>query len=191
MTDPAARPALQLVPVLRLLSDWGVRWVLTGSTVLACYGARLIPNDLDVAPDLAADNLRRLAGALRDLDAVPAFVPDWPSGPGLAECRAWRAEPATEQNLDHLYVTRLGMVDVPPRLCGSYDELVGESTRLDIGGVPVLVCALAEVLTRLRGRTRAKDLARAPCYESLSRRVAAEPEGLSWLIDRLGGTPAG
>lgn len=61
-----------------------MRWVLTGSTVLAIYGARLVPNDLDVTPALEPDNLQRLAGALPDIDTVPAFVPDWPQAPSLA-----------------------------------------------------------------------------------------------------------
>jgi hypothetical protein len=53
-------------------------------------------------------------------------------------------------------VTRLGMIDVPPRLCGTYAELVGQAARVDIGGVPVQVSALTEVLSRLQGRTRRK-----------------------------------
>ena len=187
MVDPTARPTLQLVPTLRLLADWGVSWVLTGSTVLAIYGARLLPNDLDVTPALAPDNLQRLAGALQNIDAVPAFVPDWPQGLSLAQCRAWSPRPATEQNLDHLFVTRLGMVDVPPRLCGTYDELVEQAGRVDIGGVPVQVCALTEVLSRLQGRTRAKDLRRADIYQEMNRRAAHRPApvGVPWLIDRL------
>jgi hypothetical protein len=82
--DPTARPTPQIVPTIQLLADWGVRWGLTGSTVLAIYGARLVPNDLDVTPALEPDNLHRLAGALQDIDAVPAFVPDWPQGLSLA-----------------------------------------------------------------------------------------------------------
>jgi hypothetical protein len=94
-------------------------------------------------------------------------------------------QPATEQNLDHLLVTRLGMVDLPPRLCGTYDELVGRTTPVEIGGVPVRVCALVEVLGRLQGRTRAKDVARARRYRELRGATVAEPAGLPWLIGQL------
>lgn len=190
MTDPTARPRLQLVPVVRLLADHRVEWVLTGSTVLALYGGRLVPNDLDVTPALTPDNLRRLTGALQDLDAIPAFVPEWPAGPSLADCRAWTPQPATEQNLDHLFVTRLGMVDIPPRLCGSYDPLIARASQVEIGGVPVPVCQLDEVLSRLEGRTRRKDRERAAIYEQLRSRppAAPDPAGLRRLIDQL---PAG
>lgn len=187
MSDPTARPRLQLIPVVRLLAERGVDWVLTGSTVLALYGGRLVPNDLDVTPSLAPDNLQRLAGVLRDIDAVPAFLPDWAAGLTLAQCVAWTPQPATEQQLDHLFVTRLGMVDVPPRLCGRYDTLTERATRVDIGGVPVQVCQLDEVLTRLHGRTRPKDRQRAAIYEQLRQRppAAPDPAGLRWLTEQL------
>lgn len=173
--------------MVRLLADREVDWVLTGSAVLALYGGQLVPNDLDVTPSLAPDNLRRLAAALRDLDAVPAFLPDWPDGLSLAQCRSWTPQPATEQHLDHLFVTRLGMADVPPRLCGSYDVLIERATRVDVGRVPVQVCHLDEVLTRLDGRTRPKDRQRAAVYQQLRRHppAAPDPAGVRWLIEQL------
>ena len=39
-----------MVPLIRLLHDRDVDWVLSGSAVLALYGADLRPNDLDVVP---------------------------------------------------------------------------------------------------------------------------------------------
>lgn len=74
------------------------------------------------------------------------------------EVRWVRPEPTTERHLDRLFVTRLGMVDVPPRLCGTYDELIGEATTVEVAGVPVRVCDPDQVLVRLQGRTWTKDL---------------------------------
>ncbi|HEX6497983.1 MAG TPA: hypothetical protein VF054_03015 [Micromonosporaceae bacterium] len=189
MLDPTARPQVRLVPLVRFLAEREIEWVLTGSTVLALHGGRLVPNDLDVAPRLDGDNLQRLAEALDDLDAVPAFVPEWGDMSGPEECRSWTPRPATEQNLDHMYVTRLGMVDVVPRICGRYDELVEHATTVDIAGVPVAVCALSAVLDRLRGRGRAKDVQRAAIYADLEQRSTAgpTPDALGWLLDQLPG----
>jgi hypothetical protein len=187
MTDPTARPTLQLLPIVQLLQDSGVNWVLTGSTVLAIYGAKLIPNDLDVTPDLHPDNLQRLAAVLRDIDAIPAFTPQWPAGPSITECAAWTPHPATEQNLDHLFVTSLGMLDVPPRICGTYDGLIKDAARVDVGGIPIAVCALSEVLTRLHGRTRTKDHQRAGIYHQLASCPTDQlaPVGVPWLLSEL------
>jgi hypothetical protein len=174
--DPQARPALQVGAVVRLLAEHRVEWVLTGSAVLVLYGAALTPGDLDVTPALGSENLDRLAAALTDLRAVPAYVPGWAPGPSLAQCRAWRPEPATEQHLDHLFVTRLGMVDVPPRLCGTYDELLPGARTVRIAGVRVDVCDPEEVLRRLDGRHRAKDESRRGTYARVRALVAAGGE---------------
>lgn len=155
-----------------LLAEHNVRWVLTGSAVLAVYGADLVPNDLDVTPALGPDNLQCLADALSEVNAIPAYVPDWARRPTLEQCRAWHPSPATEANLDHLFVTSLGMLDVPPRVCGTYDELIGQATVVDIAGVPVPVCDPSEVLSRLAGRTRPKDLQRADTYQKMLSHLA-------------------
>lgn len=173
--------------MVHLLHEYGVRWVLTGSAVLAAYGADLTPNDLDVTPDLDPGNLDRLADALRSVEAIPAHVPEWSNGTTVEQCRSWQAWPATEQNLDHLFVTRLGMLDVPPRLCGSYTELIPEATTVYMAGLPVRVCDPSEVLSRLEGRTRAKDIERAKVYD-VFRSVPLEdrrPTGVDRLLERL------
>lgn len=170
-----------------LLAKYEVRWVLTGSAVLAIYGADLVPNDLDVTPALDPDNLQRLAGALSEVNAVPAHVPGWPPGLTLDQCRGWHPYPASEANLDHLFVTSLGMLDVPPRVCGTYEQLIPQSVTVDIAGVPVSVCDPREVLARLDGRTRPKDLQRAAIYQQLlSRGDSWEPVGVARLLNELG-----
>jgi hypothetical protein len=187
MLDPASRPRVQLVPAVEVLARYQVTWVLTGSMVAAIYGAELVPNDLDVTPSLDAGNLDRLANALQDLQALPAFIDGWTEGPSRRECEQWRPLPASEENLDHLFVTRLGMVDVPPRLCGTYDELAPACATIHIGSVPVQVCDPDEVLTRLAGRTRPKDLVRAAAYDQLRQQPAADrrPIGVARLMEQL------
>lgn len=181
--DPEARPPLRPRAIVASLAKARVEWVLTGSVVLVAYGAELVPGDLDVTPALDEPNLARLGEILRDLGARPAYVPDWAPGPDLDRCAAWSPDPATVERLDHLFVTPLGMLDVVPRLCGTYDELRGEATLMPLGGVPVAVCHPGEVLARLTGRTRDKDLRRAAAYATVRARLARGdvPPGLERL----------
>lgn len=72
MTDPPAWPAARSALMVRELDRRQVRWVMSGSTVAAIYGAALVPNDLDVVPAPDEEDLQRLAGLLDALDAVPA-----------------------------------------------------------------------------------------------------------------------
>ncbi|MFD0200345.1 MULTISPECIES: hypothetical protein [Saccharothrix] len=174
MSDPRDRPPLRLAELLR---DRDVDWVLSGSTVLTLYGADLRPNDLDVVPDLAPDNLDRLAGLLAELGAVPAFFPDWEPGLTLEQCRAWTPRPATPANLDHLFVTRLGMLDVPPEITGTYTRLRAGATEFELAGVPVWVCDPREVLDRIPDPPRRKDHERAAAYAAVRARLGSAGGG--------------
>ncbi|MGY0236796.1 hypothetical protein [Longispora urticae] len=185
MLDPTARPPLSLGPMVRLLADHGVNWVLTGSTVLALHGADLVPADLDVTPATDQDNLDRLAGALAAAGAVPAYTPGWRDDFTLDTCRAWRPEPASEERLEYLYVTRHGMLDVPFRMCGEYGELARGAETVDVAGVPVEVCALSEVLDRVTVLTSPKHRGRAGVYAGLRDRAGSAREGVGRLLDLL------
>lgn len=166
MREPTERPAPQLGAVIEHLAAHDVRWVLTGSFVLAACGAAIAPNDVDVTPALDPENLERLALSLQAIDAIPAHFPGSPTTLSIAECRAWSATP-TEAGMDHLFVTSLGMVDVVPRLCGLYDDLIATAVTAEIGGVRVTVCDPMIVLRLTEGRTRAKDTERATAYAAL------------------------
>lgn len=183
MGNPLARPPLQLSAMLRALRDHDVDWVLSGSMVMAVYGADVTPNDLDVVPSPEPGNLRRLAGLLEDLEAVPAHDPSWKKGLSLRQCRDWSPEPPTLERFDHLFVTRLGMLDVPPRLTGTYAELRSGATLLELAGVPVWVCAPEEVLRRIPDPPRAKDLERADTYSAVRERLRTDrrPHGVANL----------
>lgn len=167
--------------LLRELDHGGVDWVLSGSTVLAIYGADLVPNDLDVVPSLEPSNLRRLAGVLAAVDAVPAHFPDWQDGLSLVQCREWTPEPPTSDRLDHLFVTRFGLLDIPPTITGSYESLRPGAMSTNLAGVPVLVCDPDEVLRRLPQQPRGKDRRRAATYAAVRARLPHDrfPHGLS------------
>lgn len=165
--DPAARPALRLGQILWWLARYRVEYIIAGSVVLAHYGAAIAPNDLDVVPNREAENLKRLGDALAALGAVPAYVPDWKPGPTHEECEHWSAEPSSAENLDHLFVTTVGLVDVVPRLAGTFEELSGRACTVSLSGHRVLMCDPLDVLRRIEARNRAKDAARAHVYAQL------------------------
>ncbi|HEU5005426.1 MAG TPA: hypothetical protein VFT67_00560 [Jatrophihabitantaceae bacterium] len=110
---------------------------------------------------------------LEELQAVPAFVPPPYKGPTLEQCRAWRPDPPTASQLDHLFVTTLGMLDIPPVLTGSYEDLMATAWTVQIAGIQVSICDPRHVLDRLPAKPRAKDIARARTYADLRRRIAA------------------
>ncbi len=167
--------------LLETLREHEIDWVMSGSTVLAVYGVDLEPNDLDVVPSPDPANLRRLADLLLELEAVPAHDPSWRSGLTVEQCRAWRPEPLTLEQLDHLFVTRLGMVDVPPKLTGTYARLKEGASSLGLAGAPVWVCDPHEVLDRVPDPPRPKDLARREAYAALRARLERDrtPLGLA------------
>ncbi|GAB1693536.1 hypothetical protein [Krasilnikovia sp. M28-CT-15] len=182
MLDPSTRPALSLLPLVHLLDAHNVAWVMTGSTVLALYGADIVPADLDVTPSLDSANLARLAEALRDADAIPAFTAGWRDDFTVETCRAWRPEPPTEEQLEWLYVTRHGMLDVPMRMCGTYDDLLPTATQVAIGGVMTTVCDPRRVLERVMRLTSPKHRARATLYQALGSSLGQAPAATERLL---------
>lgn len=190
MLDPLARPKAQIPLLIQELDRYRVRWVMSGSTVAAVFGAELVPNDLDVVPALDIDNLCRLASLLGALQAVPACFP--PPSPGLTleQYLAWRPDPPTAKHLDHLFVTSLGMLDIPPTLTGSYDELMTDARVITMAGVQVWICDPGQMLDRLPAKARTKNMARAATYTALRERLRRDPHpdpravaALSGLVD--------
>ena len=180
---PLDRPSLELERMLHALRLHEIRWIMTGSTVLAAYSTELRPNDLDVTPALDAQNLRRVAALLTELEALPIHNPDWEKNLTIEECYAWKPEPASEEQLDHLFVTRLGLLDIVPRLCGTYEELLPKATPVDAFGEELLLCDPDEVLNRMPPR-RKKDQRRAAQLREVRERIATGLGPIS--LSRLG-----
>ncbi len=150
-------PPLDVGALVRELDAAGVHWVLDGSVVLVAAGVELSPGDLDVVPDLGEENLQRLAAVLEHLDAFPECVPGWEYSLTIDEIRRWRPNPAIEANLNHRFVTERGILDIVPRLTGTYRELLVGSWKTRIEGREVVVADVRPVLERLRRSKRDKD----------------------------------
>lgn len=162
---PHDRPPLDAPALVAALDRHEVRWVLAGSLVLSLHGARLTPNDLDVVPDLAEENLTRVAACLGELGAVKAYLDGWGGVRGTLEaCRAWSPDPATVENLDWLFVTPHGMLDIVVELAEPYETLMQEAELHEMDGVRFHACHPARVLAALEKRDRKKDRERAGEY---------------------------
>ncbi len=169
--------------MLVALRSHEIRWIMTGSTVLAAYSSEMHPNDLDVTPSLEAENLRRVAALLVELEALPIHNPAWEDSLTVEQCHAWQPEPANEEQLDHLFVTRLGMLDIVPRLCGTYEELIAEAVHVEAFGEELLICDPSEVLRRMPAQPRKKDQRRAAQLQDVREHIGKRlgPIGLSRL----------
>lgn len=106
--DSAGGDTWQLLGELR---RHGVAFVLFGSGGARAHGAALPVGDIDICPDPEPRNLERLAECLDDLGARPRVIEGFTS---MDEATAWRSRPASLDNLDHLYETPLGPLDVVP-----------------------------------------------------------------------------
>jgi hypothetical protein len=156
--------------IVRALDAAGVRYVLTGSVAAAVHGVPVEPRDFDIAPDLAAGNLARLAGLLARWAAKPIHDPGWPDSLSPEECERWLPHPPTPGQLDHLLTTPLGLFDVVPWRSGWYLDLVCQALERDIEGIPVRVAHPDDLIATLK-MDREKHQSRRPLLEEARRRI--------------------
>jgi hypothetical protein len=163
--DPRTAP--NLAAIFAVLARHAVRFVLFGSGGAAAYGANVTPGDLDICPDPAPENLRRLADALVELAARPRVIPGWTT---TEERAAWRPIPATLERLDHLYETAFGDFDVVPCPFGpkraedrfTYADLVARAVTLDAFGAEITVADVDDLIASKMSRQRVKDVRAYP-----------------------------
>jgi hypothetical protein len=154
MPDP--RPAFEPEAILAALEGHGVRYVLIGGIAAVMRGARVVTEDIDVTPARDDDNLKRLAEALRELDAHIRV--DEPSSSPiplpfdsrlLATVDIW--------NL----TTRFGKLDLVLRPGGferGFDDLSPGATRERVGEtLEVVVASVDQLIVSKEAAGRAKD----------------------------------
>jgi hypothetical protein len=171
---PVERRPPDLPVLFRILAEYRVAYVVTGSTAALLHGVELTPGDLDITPALDAPNLMRLAAALEAIDARPD--PDGPFGswrtgpdgerrwvereprPGERETRlSWRADPADPSSFDELLESRFGALDLVPEVSGRYEDLVRRADLVHAFDQDILAASIADQLATLTVARRAKD----------------------------------
>lgn len=130
-----------------------VRYVMIGAMAARLQGFPRVTADADITPAKDAENLRRLAEALRDLDArvytesVPEGLPFDCSPSMLARADLW--------NL----VTSAGRLDVAftPSGTEGYADLMDDALSFDVFGVRLHVASLADIIRSKEAADRPQD----------------------------------
>lgn len=175
---PSARPSPQSEPpplnvkrIVSTLDTHGVQYLLIGGLGATLYGAERVTQDIDLLPRTAAENLSRLAAALRGLGAflrvgglsddeardLPVVI----DGQSLAatEVTTWR--------------TDAGDVDVLATIRGEhgerrkYEDLTERASETIVTGVTVRVASLQDIVESKRFAGRDKDHEALPELERL------------------------
>jgi hypothetical protein len=161
-------PPIDPVAVLAALARHGVRFVLIGGVAANVHGYPLPTEDVDIAPETSAANLRRLAAALREMNArirvagEPDGVPFTIDETTLAGNVAWTL------------TTALGDLDVvtEPHGTSGYAELRRDAVEIPLGDeLRVLVASLPDIIRSKEAAGRPKDLAALPALRATLERL--------------------
>lgn len=151
--------------LLEVLHRHDVSFVLIGGLAAVARGSPLPTTDVDVTPDRSAENLDRLAAALRELEArIRTAEPEGVMVPIDAEFLA--AQPRM-LNL----VTSAGDLDItftPAGFEDGYSGLIGESDRIElVAGTTTQVAGLAAIIRSKEAADREKDRRALPYLRAL------------------------
>ena len=136
-----------------VLGDHDVAYVVIGGLAAVLHGSPTRTGDADICADRQPENLRRLAGALRDLEAR-IRVDAAPRGFAFACDEHFLASMAMV-NL----ITPYGALDISFQPAGTagYDDPIRNATELEIEGTRVPVASLTDVIRSKEAADRPKD----------------------------------
>jgi hypothetical protein len=125
-------------PLIGVLETHGVDFIVVGGYAVAAHGHVRATKDIDVCPDPADANLRRLAAALAELEAEP-LGGNW------------------------TLMTKHGRLDVMQHLVGlgedggGWKELARHAVKRNFLGHQCLFCSYEDLLSMKRGAGRPQD----------------------------------
>ena len=139
--------------IITTLARHGVKYVLIGAVAARLQGFPRMTADADITPARDPENLRRLAAALRDLEArvYTESVPE-----GLAfDCSAATLARAELWNL----VTAAGRLDVAfsPSGTDGYEDLIRSAVPFDVFGVRLDAASLEDIVRSKVAADRPQD----------------------------------
>jgi hypothetical protein len=159
MTDSAEdrqgeiRP-LQLEPLVSVLVEHRVDFVVVGGLAVAAHGFPRATKDIDICPDPGDENLRRLAAALVDLEAAPI---------GLDEFEGEFDLKGLKRGGNWTLMTRHGRLDVMQAFSldgngdGDFEDLAPRTVERDFLGHRTRFCGYDDLLRMKRAAGRAQD----------------------------------
>jgi hypothetical protein len=138
---------------LRVLDQYGVRFVVIGGVAGAIHGSPSITQDLDICYDRRPDNLERLAGALQSMNARLRGAP--PDVPFILDARTLARGDFFTFSTD---VGPLDLLGTPSGSSGGYDALVRNAYTLSLDDLTVRVASLQDLMAMKRAAGRPQDL---------------------------------
>jgi len=160
--------ALQPQELLEILARHRVDYVLIGGLAATLHGSSALTNDADICPDQSAENLERLAAALREMDARIRTEAE-PEGV------AFSADPDLLRRMQLVNLTtRFGDFDIAFQPAGSrgYDDLVRGAFDMEVDGTIVRVASLSDIIRSKEAANRPKDRATLPILYALQDEIA-------------------
>jgi hypothetical protein len=156
------QPTIKIIeePLL-LLGKNAVECVIIGGVAAALYGATNLTNDLDVCYARNAENLERLATALRSVNAkLRNALPDLPF---ILDAETLR------RGLNFTFTTDVGSLDLlgEVRGIGFYEEVNSEATMYELFGYSFPVIEIGRLILAKRTAGRVKDLIALPELEAI------------------------
>lgn len=139
--------------LITTLASHGVRYVLIGALAARLQGFPRTTADADITPSTEGDNLKRLAAALRELDAR-VYTESLPEGLPF-DCSTATLRRAALWNL----VTSAGRLDLAfePSGTGGYDDLIEGAIRYEVFGAALQVASLADIIRSKEAADRPQD----------------------------------
>ena len=136
-----------------------VKYLLVGGLAVVLYGIQRTTGDVDVAVHLTTDNLKRLAGALKQL----GFVPRVPAPiAGLADPKTRRLWTQRRGMKVYSFIEPYGLpprnVDVMVTPLEDFEAVHRKRTMASLRGVPVPLIPVNELARMKRKAGRPQDL---------------------------------
>jgi hypothetical protein len=159
--------------MMRLLDATGVAYILIGGLANNLHGYERVTTDMDICYERSRENVERLAGILRQLDARPR---EWPADVPFV------LDTQTILNGDAFtFSTLAGDLDCigTPAGSGGFEDLSAGAVAYDLGpGLIVRVVGIDDLIRIKRAAGRRTDLSDVEALEEL-RTLRAEDYGPS------------
>lgn len=174
------RDAFDPERIIRVLSTHDVDCLIVGGFGAQAHGALRQTLDIDLVPRTSAQNLERLAAALRELGARLRVG-------GMSDDAARQLPVTVDAETLRRFVTSTWMTDAGPvdvlgdlPVSGGrrgYDELAERAVPRSVHGVVVYVASLDDIIASKEAAARGKDREALPELRDLQRRQREQRHG--------------